>query len=85
MCIQRAASKLFEDAHREYLMPQQVGVGVRGGIGILIFGLRLMMELYPDFVFVSLDKKNAHNEFDRVGQERTRIGTRVERPTRATV
>ena len=22
-------------------------------------------ELFPDFVFVSLDKKNAHNEFDR--------------------
>ena len=55
----------FESAHREHLRPQQLGVGVSGGIGILVFGLRLLMELCPHFVYVSLDKRNAHNEFCR--------------------
>ena len=65
VCIERALMRQYEDAHREHLMPQQLGVGVSGGIGLLVFGLRLVMELHPEFVYVSLDKKNAHNEFCR--------------------
>ena len=41
------------------------GVGVKGGIAVLIHGLRALMELHPEFANVSLDVINAHNCFDR--------------------
>ena len=63
--IERAVFKSMEEAHATYLSPEQLGVGVKGGIAILIHGLRLMMSIFPDFVFVSLDTRNAHNEFCR--------------------
>lgn len=48
------------------LSPQQVSIGVSGGISIVVFGLRLLLEeLSPDFVVVRIDLKNAYNSFDR--------------------
>ena len=63
--MERALFKAAEEEHASYLMPQQLGVGVKSGISLLVFGLRGMMEMFPDFVFVSLDTRNAHNEFSR--------------------
>ena len=64
-CIERAVAKTAEEAHAAYLAPEQLGVGVKGGIALLVHGLRLLLEAHPEFVFVSLDTRNAHNEFDR--------------------
>jgi hypothetical protein len=50
----------------EYLSPQQVSVGVSGGISIVVYGLRLLVqELRPGFVLVRIDLKNAYNACDR--------------------
>ena len=64
-CVERAVAKTVEAAHAKYLAPEQLGVGVKGGIALLVHGLRLLLEVHPEFVFVSLDTRNAHNEFDR--------------------
>ena len=64
-CVERAVAKTVEAAHAKYLAPEQLGVGVKGGIALLVHGLRLLLEVHAEFVFVSLDTRNAHNEFDR--------------------
>ena len=62
VATERALFKSAEAAHAEYLAPQQLGVGVKNGIALLVFGLRELMWMHPEFVFVSLDTRNAHNE-----------------------
>ena len=52
-------------AMSDVLAPQQVAVGVPGGISILIHGLRVLMEYRQDFVIVRLDLQNAYNAADR--------------------
>ena len=54
-------ARVFEDA----LAPQQVAVGVSGGLSIMVHGLRLLLEQRGDFVCVRIDFSNAYNEVDR--------------------
>ena len=35
-----------------YLSPQQLAVGVPGGVSTLVFGVRMIMEVHGDFVVV---------------------------------
>ena len=55
----------FKPAFAEYLWPQKVAVGVPAGLSAMIYGLRLMMEVHPDWVLVKLDIRNAFNEVSR--------------------
>ena len=62
--LRAIAGRLTEgvrDASVEVLAPQQLGVGVQGGISILIHGVRLMLEQHEDFVVVKLDLRNGFN------------------------
>ena len=52
-------------AMADVLAPQQVAVGVSGGISIMINGIRILLEQRGDFVLVKIDLKNAYNEIDR--------------------
>jgi len=51
-------------AMADVLAPQQVAVGVSGGISIMINGIRILLEQRGDFV-LKIDLKNAYNEIDR--------------------
>ena len=68
-CLRRAIHSCViaqcKEALGEHLWPQQVGVGVPGGISKLVFGARLQLEARPDWVVVKIDLKNAHNEIKR--------------------
>eukprot|EP00966_Prymnesium_polylepis_P136815 3161268-Prymnesium_polylepis.1 len=44
----------------DVLAPQQMAVGVAGGISVLIHGIRVMLEEHPEFVVVRLDLRNAY-------------------------
>ena len=48
-----------------YLAPQQVAVGVPGGLDILVHGVRAYLRAQPEHVVVRLDLRNAYNEIDR--------------------
>ena len=52
-------------AMADVLAPQQVAVGVSGGISIMINGIRILLEQRGNFVLVKIDLKNAYNEIDR--------------------
>ena len=52
-------------AFAEYLAPQQLAVGIPGGLSILVHGVRALLRMRPDFVVVRLDLRNAYNEIDR--------------------
>ena len=47
------------------LRPQQVAVGVKGGLSILVHGVRAMLQQSPGLVVVKLDLRNAFNDVDR--------------------
>lgn len=47
------------------LRPHQVAVGVKGGLSILIHGMRLLMQQNPDHMFVKIDLRNAFNKVER--------------------
>jgi hypothetical protein len=55
----------MERAAELHLAPRQVSVGVSGGISILYHGLRLLLEVHPDFLVVRIDLRNAYNESRR--------------------
>ena len=55
---------------RQHLWPQQVAIGVPSGMSVLVFGVRFMLEVHPEFVVVRLDLKNAHNEVKRASMVR---------------
>jgi hypothetical protein len=63
--IGRTLNSLVQAPLVAALVPQQVAVGVKGGISILIFGIRLLAEQRGDFVIVKIDLKNAFNAVDR--------------------
>ena len=46
-CFERAVALAAEEAHVAHLLPEQLGVGVKGGIGVLVHGLRALMEAHP--------------------------------------
>eukprot|EP00973_Karenia_brevis_P042117 5830296-Karenia_brevis.AAC.1 len=49
----------------EHFWPQQVAMAIPSGITLLVFGMRSMMELHPEWVIVRLDLRNAYNEIKR--------------------
>ena len=49
----------------ERLWPQQVAIGIPGGIHLLAFGLRAALETHRGWVLLKLDFKNAVNEMKR--------------------
>ena len=60
--IGRHITETFKDAAADTLTPQQVGVGVEGGISILIHGTRMLLEHMDQFVVIKLDMRNGYNE-----------------------
>ena len=67
-CVtERTVMECHADVYRAHLAPQQLAVGVANGDGILVHGIRLLMEkLGDDAVAVHLDVKNAYNDVRRV-------------------
>ena len=45
--------------------PEQVAVGVKGGLSIMIHGMRALLQQSPEMVCVKMDLKNAFNEVER--------------------
>ena len=64
-CIHSALVSQYKPLLRDHLWPQQVALGVEGGLSILVFGLRLALEVHPDWVVVKMDMRNAFNEIKR--------------------
>ena len=64
-CLRRAIhsslATAFKPAFANHLWPQQVAVGVEGGISKLIFGVRLVVGSNPGFIVAKLDLRNAYN------------------------
>ena len=58
-------TEMVEPAMADVLAPQQVAVGVQGGISILIHGARVLLEHRGDFVIVKIDLQNAYNAASR--------------------
>ena len=52
-------------AAAEVLAPEQLAVGVSGGISVLIHGIRLILEAWRTFVCVRLDMSNGYNACSR--------------------
>ena len=57
----KAILKEFEEAYVEALMPQQVGVGVKFAAELLVMGLRMTLQLHPDYILISIALRNAFN------------------------
>ena len=73
-CLRRAIHSALVTQHkdllRQHLWPQQVAIRVPSGMSVLVFGVRLTLEIRPDFVVARLDLKNAHNEVKRASMVR---------------
>lgn len=63
--IHRSVITDFKPALANHLFPQQVAIGVEGGISKLVFAIRLLAESNPDWVVVKIDLRNAFNEIAR--------------------
>ena len=63
--IGRHLTEAGKDAAADALVPQQVAVGVSGGISILIHGVRLLLEFRGDFVVIRMDMSNGYNAVSR--------------------
>ena len=65
-CLRRVICSALISQHKsvlaEHLWPQQVAIGIPSGISILLYGLRLALELNPHWVAVKVDIRNACNE-----------------------
>ena len=55
----------FKGPVADYLWPQQVAVGIAGGLSLLILGIRMALEAHPSWVVVKIDLRNAYNELMR--------------------
>ena len=68
-CLRRAIHSALVAQHndllRQHLRPQQVAIGVPSGMNVLVFGMRLTLEIRPDFAVVRVGLENAHNEVKR--------------------
>jgi hypothetical protein len=68
-CLRRAINTALladlKPACADYFWPQQVAVGVPGGISLLVFGVRALLEQNPGWVAVRIDIRNAYNEIKR--------------------
>jgi len=69
-CLRRAIHSAVVSAQRpllrDHLWPQQIAIGVPNGLSILIFGVRFLLEVHPEWVVVRVDLRNAHNEVKRL-------------------
>ena len=63
--LQGHVTQSVEPAMADVLAPQQVAVGVAGGVSILIHGVRVLVEYRGDFVIVKIDLRNAYNAASR--------------------
>ena len=63
--IHTSVATQYKEAFGAYLWPQQVAVGVPGGLSLLVVGVTLALELHPDWVAVKIDLRNAYNELKR--------------------
>ena len=63
--ISSAVIRPVSDVFARILGPQQLAVGVPGGLSIIIHGIRITLEHRPDFVVVKIDLKNAFNSMRR--------------------
>ena len=65
----RALAREMAGPVKDAVIPQQLGIQIPDGIGTLIHGLRMEVEgaiaRQEPLVFVTLDIKNAHNDFPR--------------------
>ena len=65
----KAASRALVPAVMRQVMPQQLAIGLSGGVDALILGTKLIVEQAKKsgekLVVVGLDLKNAHNSFSR--------------------
>ena len=62
----KALNKQVTPAAKKQLIPQQLGIGVSGGIQITTIGLAMKYEEAKDsrdYVFCAIDIANAHNAF----------------------
>ena len=68
-CLRRAINAALiaelKPACADFLSPQQVAIGNPSGISLVVFGVRALLELHPDWVVVRLDLWNAFNEIKR--------------------
>ena len=63
--IEKAVVRAHAEAYRDFFWPQQVGLGVRGGAGLIVTAVRELLRRNPSFIVVRLDLKNAYNEMQR--------------------
>ena len=63
--IGRALEIAAEPDLADVLTPQQLAVGVKGGISVVIHGVRLLLEIRQGFVVVRLDMRNGFNAVSR--------------------
>lgn len=54
-----------KESMASYFWPQQVAIGVPNGISLLLFGVRTLLEMRPDWVILKIDLRNAYNEIKR--------------------
>ena len=47
-------------------MPQQLGVGVKFTVKLLVMGARLTMHLHPDYILFNIDLWNAYNDIFKI-------------------
>ena len=63
--IWRQMAAAGASAAADILRPQQVAVGVSGGLSILVHGVRMLVEMERGFVVVKLDMRNGYNAVSR--------------------
>ena len=59
--IETALTRAYASAFADYLCPQQVAVGMPGGISVMNWGLHTLMRWRTDFVLIKIDLRNAYN------------------------
>ena len=68
-CLRRAIHSALVTQYKpvigEHLWPQQIAIGIPGGMSRLFFGVRFVLEVHPEWVLVRIDLRNAHNELKR--------------------
>ena len=74
--IHKAVAVSVRESAEGVFFPQQVAVGVAGGMSKMVFGMRLLLEAHPEWALVKVDLKNAFNEVDRVKVLRALSGFR---------
>ena len=66
----KALARITEGSVRSEVIPQQLGVGVKGGQELYVHGANIKAQKATDdgvpLVIIAVDVKNAHNSFDRV-------------------